>query len=119
MVGRGGAEFVLLEAYNFKKGLQSDLQSAIVLARAKTYKDMYDVAVENETDIKRKVNEESNKKMKFTKLQGLDNVQTQSVKQDQFFVQTGPSRNKKHGQSSTVTLNHYNECDHCHRRHPG
>ncbi|KAL3499691.1 hypothetical protein ACH5RR_038784 [Cinchona calisaya] len=50
-----------LKAYNFKKGLQSDLQSVIVLEQAKTYKDMYDVATENRADIKRKVIEESNK----------------------------------------------------------
>ncbi|KAL3528818.1 hypothetical protein ACH5RR_008140 [Cinchona calisaya] len=55
-----------LKAYNYKKGLQSDLQSTIVLSQAKTYKDMYDVAMENKVDIKRKAGKESNKKMRFS-----------------------------------------------------
>ncbi|KAL3512019.1 hypothetical protein ACH5RR_024736 [Cinchona calisaya] len=69
----------------FRQGLQSDLQSAIVLSRAKTYKDMYDVVVENEANIKRKTGEESNKKMRFLAPQGQVKQYSTTFRPDQQF----------------------------------
>ncbi|KAL3513985.1 hypothetical protein ACH5RR_026702 [Cinchona calisaya] len=81
-----------VKAYNFKKVLQSDLQSAIVLSRAKTYKDMYDIAVENEADIKCKAGEESNKKMRFLASQGQVKQHSTTFRPGQQFKSTGSSR---------------------------
>ncbi|KAL3527190.1 hypothetical protein ACH5RR_011846 [Cinchona calisaya] len=82
-------------AMAFRQGLQSDLQSAIVLSRAKTYKDMYNVAVENEADIKRKAGEESNKKMRFLAPQG-------QVKQHSITFRPDKSRDQKKKMNARV-----------------